>query len=344
MQISLDQEPAFHPAYLRLVAQLLTGQGIDSAPVFAGTGLTPADLGGESLLPLRACREVLIRSVAATGNPALGLDLGATVPVHTHGTLAFAALSAGTVDSALRTLVRFATLRSRAVRLELTLEGDAAVLRTHEVLPLGETRRVVLDALLVIEWRLLEALLGRDVSQVRCTLPHPAPPWAEQYARVLPHAVAFAGTDLSLHVPRTLLARPCPSQDGEAHLLAVRECERRLETTRPGREIAGRVRRLLLERGPPWPDAAAAATLLHMSPRTLFRRLASAGIRYQSLLDEVRQEQAQWWLAHSEAPVEAIALKLGFEDPSNFSRSFRRWTGHTPRRYRALHSPANTAR
>jgi AraC-like DNA-binding protein len=344
MRATPEHEPAFHPAYLRLVAELLASQGIAAEPLLAAAGLTQSALGDDALLPLGTCREVLVRAIAATGNPALGLDLGAAVPVHTHGTLAFAALSAGTVDTALRTLVRFATLRTRAVRLELRLDGEEVVLSTHESLPLADARRVVLDALLVIELRLLEAVLGRDAAQVRCTLPHPAPPWAGQYAGLLRRPVEFTGQCLSLRLPRDLLSHPVPSQDGETHLLAVRECERRLEASRPGREIAGRVRRLLLEHGPPWPEAAVAAGLLHMSPRTLFRRLASAGIRYQSLIDDVRREQAEWWLLHSESPVEAIALKLGFEDPSNFSRSFRRWTGHTPRRYRALHQTAGTPR
>jgi AraC-like DNA-binding protein len=344
MPATPEHEPAFHPAYLRLVAQLLASQGIATEPLLGAAGLTQAAVGEDALLPLGACREVLVRAVAATGNPAFGLDLGAAVPVHTHGTLAFAALSAGTVDTALRTLVRFVTLRTRAVRLEMAVEGEDAVLRTHEILPLAEARRVVLDALLVIELRLLEAVLGQDAGQIRCTLPHPAPAWAGQYAGLVLRPVEFAGQCLSLRLPRELLSRPCPSQDGETHLLAVRECERRLEASRPGREIAGRVRRLLLEHGAPWPEAAGAAELLHMSPRTLFRRLASAGIRYQSLLDEVRREQAEWWLVHSEASIESIALKLGFEDPSNFSRCFRRWTGHTPRRYRALHCPAGVSR
>jgi AraC-like DNA-binding protein len=340
MRATPEHEPAFHPAYLRLVVELLTSQGIAAEPLLAAAGLTRAALDDDALLPLGACRDVLVGAVAATGNPAFGLDLGAAVPVHTHGTLAFAALSAGTVDTALRTLVRFAALRTRAVRLELKIDGDEVVLSTHESLPLADALRVVLDALLVIELRLLEAVLGRDAAQVRCTLPHPAPPWAGQYAALLLRPVEFSGQCLRLHLPRELLSHPLPSQDGETHLIAVRECERRLEASRPGREIAGRVRRLLIEHGPPWPEAATAAKLLHLSPRTLFRRLASAGIRYQSLLDEIRREQAEWWLLHSDRPVEEIALKLGFEDPSNFGRSFRRWTGQTPRRYRALHRTA----
>lgn len=344
MRATPEHEPAFHPAYLRLVVQLLSSQGIAVEPLLAAAGLTQAALEADALLPLGACRDLLVRAVAATGNPAFGLDLGAAVPVHTHGTLAFAALSARTVDAALRTLVRFAALRTRAVRLELQIDGDEVVLSTHETLPLGDALRVVLDALLVIELRLLEAVLGRDADQVRCTLPHPAPPWSGQYAGLLQRPVAFSGHCLRLHLPRELLSHPIPSQDGETHRIAVRECERRLEASRPGREIAGRVRRLLIEHGPPWPPAATAARLLHMSPRTLFRRLASAGIRYQSLLDEIRREQAEWWLLHTDRSVEEIAWKLGFEDPSNFGRSFRRWTGQTPRRYRALHRTASRFR
>jgi len=72
----------------------------------------------------------------------------------------------------------------------------------------------------------------------------------------------------------------------------------------------------------------------HVSSRTLIRKLRDEGLTYQQLLDRVREDLACWWLLHTDLSVEAIADRLGYQDTSNFSRTFRRWVGMTPRDFR----------
>ena len=72
-----------------------------------------------------------------------------------------------------------------------------------------------------------------------------------------------------------------------------------------------------------------------MSRRTLIRKLKTEGTSYQDLLDGVRQELAAWYLLETTVAVEQIAERLGCQDPSNFSRTFRRWFGVTPHSMRS---------
>jgi AraC-like DNA-binding protein len=65
------------------------------------------------------------------------------------------------------------------------------------------------------------------------------------------------------------------------------------------------------------------------------RHLRARGTRWRALLDGARREQAAWHLLHGREPVERIAARLGYQDSSNFSRTFRRWFGVTPSEYRA---------
>ena len=66
----------------------------------------------------------------------------------------------------------------------------------------------------------------------------------------------------------------------------------------------------------------------------LIRHLREEGVNYQQLLDRVREELACWLLLHTPLSVEAIAERLGYQDTSNFSRTFKRWLGITPRAFR----------
>ncbi|MBF6723684.1 helix-turn-helix domain-containing protein, partial [Acinetobacter baumannii] len=64
----------------------------------------------------------------------------------------------------------------------------------------------------------------------------------------------------------------------------------------------------------------------------LRRHLAALGVSYRHLLDEVRLVRAVRYL-QANLPVQKVAELLGYAEPSNFTRAFRRWTGHPPSHY-----------
>jgi AraC-like DNA-binding protein len=75
---------------------------------------------------------------------------------------------------------------------------------------------------------------------------------------------------------------------------------------------------------------AAVSTSLHMSERSLQRRLADEGVTFDALLDELRRELALRYLADEKVAIAEIAYLLGYSEPSAFHRAFKRWTGTTP--------------
>lgn len=81
-------------------------------------------------------------------------------------------------------------------------------------------------------------------------------------------------------------------------------------------------------------DLEHCARLLCLSPRRLSRALQKAGTSYQQRLDETRESEARRLLSENPLTVEQIAWQLGFADPSNFNRAFRRWRNCTPQAWR----------
>jgi AraC-like DNA-binding protein len=79
---------------------------------------------------------------------------------------------------------------------------------------------------------------------------------------------------------------------------------------------------------------------LHMSRRSLQRRLAEAEATYQSLVEETRREMALRYLADPDKSATDIAFLLGYSQQSAFTRAFRRWTGKSPSAYRSSKAPA----
>jgi len=73
---------------------------------------------------------------------------------------------------------------------------------------------------------------------------------------------------------------------------------------------------------------------LHMSRRTLQRKLAEAALTYQQLVDDTRRDLALRYIEDPGKSITEVTFLLGFSGQSAFTRAFRRWTGKAPTEYR----------
>lgn len=116
--------------------------------------------------------------------------------------------------------------------------------------------------------------------------------------------------------------------------LAEEQC-RRLLGERYGRSgVAGLVRGHLMSGLPDVPDIEVVAGRLHVSSRTLRRRLVAEGTSYRVLLDEVREGLSEELLAAG-CTVEETGRRLGYRNTPSFTTAFKRWKGTAPRVYLA---------
>jgi AraC-like DNA-binding protein len=121
--------------------------------------------------------------------------------------------------------------------------------------------------------------------------------------------------------------------DRAALNLARQACERDLEALGFDGQIGERVRRAL-PTGEGFRTLPEVAAALHVSPRTLTRRLLAKGLSFSDLVDHDRRDRAMAMLRMSDASIDEIAEKLGYSTASNFVRAFQRWTGETPAAHR----------
>ncbi len=74
---------------------------------------------------------------------------------------------------------------------------------------------------------------------------------------------------------------------------------------------------------------------LRLSPRTFARRLSLEGLTFSDLLEGLRSDLANRYLADRDLGISQIAWLLGYREVSSFSHAFKRWTGKTPREARS---------
>lgn len=85
-----------------------------------------------------------------------------------------------------------------------------------------------------------------------------------------------------------------------------------------------------------YPSRKLAASLTDTSVRTLTRRISESGNSYRNLVDQLRLEEAKRHLLDADMRIIDVAAAVGFRNPANFTRMFRRLAGLNPRQFRQI--------
>jgi AraC-like DNA-binding protein len=104
------------------------------------------------------------------------------------------------------------------------------------------------------------------------------------------------------------------------------------------RDVAQRVQQIitvLLAGGRGAASIDLVAEWMGTSVRTLQRRLRATGLTYSDVVQRARRAAAERMLKGRGAGIGVVARALGYSDPAHFTRAFQRWTGSTPRDFRA---------
>lgn len=137
----------------------------------------------------------------------------------------------------------------------------------------------------------------------------------------------------SFTMPRALLHAPIPRRVGPGRNASRRPAAVSMQMPEGFVDGMEQLIAMLLAEGYPKIDAAAEAA--GMNVRTLQRRLRGFGLTYSQMVGAARMRLAAEWLSDSDMPVSEIAILLGYESASNFTRAFRRQTGTSPQAFRA---------
>jgi len=134
--------------------------------------------------------------------------------------------------------------------------------------------------------------------------------------------------------------RPFVTRNAELLAILAPQFEEELKQQNSHQDFAERVRlavqQKLTGRRPTIDDIADA---LHVSSRTLQRRLQDAGSSFQRVLEEARHHLARHYLNNSVLELNEAAYLLGYEDANSFVRAFRIWEGVPPARWREAQRP-----
>lgn len=319
-----------------LIEKALHVYGCNPGPLFAEAEIGRKEAADpDARIPTIRLQALWQYSLAATGDPCFGLTVAEQFqPAAMHG-LGFAWLASDTLHDAFGRLVRFSRFINPLLRAEIDDSGNTVDL----VIRGGESANVVpasLDLAMAVFLRMCQITVGEHVVPVRVCLRRPAPACSERFATTFDAPIEYLAPDNRLCFDPRLVDQPLLTGNPELARIndqTVIDYLARFDRA----NITMKVRAGIIERLPGGtPDQSSIAQALHVSPRSLQRRLREERTSFKHLLDETRRELALHYIRHRHRSLGEVAFLLGFSEPGNFTRAFRRWTGRSPREFREL--------
>jgi len=313
--------------------QLLDDRGIDPDTVFRDAGIDPGCISDSNArVPFERVAALWQRVLELTNDPYFGLRCNEFFNLAHLGALGAAWVTSVDLRTGLQRVERYSRLLSdnrqfwnepgrQASSVVLTVDpAPGAVQRTDSVL-------ACLHAM--CRWR-----AGKDFRPLRVQFHHAVPDDEEIYRQLFGCEVEFGCGNDRMVIANEVLDRPLPGGDPQlAHINEKYLCECLARLDRD--DLRARAMALILAELPSGTvRMGQIARGLHLSSRTLQRRLGALGTSFSALMDETRRELALQLLRDRSKSLTEIAFSTGFSSLSAFSTAVRQWTGSAPSQVR----------
>ncbi|MGJ8687454.1 MAG: AraC family transcriptional regulator ligand-binding domain-containing protein [Spongiibacteraceae bacterium] len=283
----------------------------------------------------------LLEQIQAIQNlPALGLRIGRYVRPHHSGVLGYLTMYCDTLGEALQRFQRYQSLLHNfsAVDLQmreqsLTMSWDVEQGRSSQL-----SDEVFLSGLVSFA---RQVTAHSDIHPLAVSFNHQVNFPLHHYEELMGCPIRFGAERVSIELPLSALALQLNNRD--PHMLALLEKQSAALLAGDSQEddFLVQLRQLLVElltEGDVSLDTA--ATKMHVSARTLHRRLADRQTNFKAVLRKTREQLARMYLADENLSLQEAAFLLGYAEQSTFSRACRQWFGDTPRQVRRQLSEA----
>jgi AraC-like DNA-binding protein len=310
-------------------------RGIQTADLLEKAGLTHEFLEDpDARIPAPTVLAVWNTLRERTADPALQLAAPASLPFGTYRVIDYLVAASATIGEGIQRFVRFFGLIADAVTLRVERErGEYRLsLATADG---GQVPPVYVDYVFSALVSRIRMRIRPGLQLGRVEFRQPEPPAVAPYRALFRAPVCFGAAADRLSFSVEEWNSPTESADAALARLLDEHAEilaRRTPRATSGfrAEVQNAIASAPLEGG----SAAHVAYALHVSVRTLQRKLVAAGTTFREVSETVRGQIAEEYLTDPTVAIAEVALLLGFSDQSSFNRAFRRWTGMSPGRWR----------
>ncbi|MEO0337837.1 MAG: AraC family transcriptional regulator ligand-binding domain-containing protein [Bacteroidota bacterium] len=331
---------AFNGRFVLNMAHFAARQGVNFEELIKASGHSVAELEQEDFqVENEVYNRVIELACERTGDPFLGLHAGENQNLTALGLIAQITHSASTVKEALEFCCQFANLGCSVLPMYLEEAGDyyKVLLRPNPVWSAQSptTFKHTVDGVLTFSIREFHSLTRDQHHPIGIHLPWAAPTDTSEYNRVFRCPVHFQKGEIAMLLSKAQVEDKVVTSDYKLLRILVKHAEEKSAALQSQMAFTTQVKQSVIQMvRPQFPNIEQVAFHLNMSLRTFQRKLKAEGYSFKQLMDELKKEFALGYLQQDHLSISEIAYLLNYAEVSTFSRSFKRWTGHSPQTYR----------
>lgn len=325
------------PSYALFVLQALDELKLTDDEFFYQSQLDRKTLSRGLPISMDDFVQLLLNARQAQQGEQLGLLIGLRSNILVLGAVGNALAAAPTLRDGLQALDSFTRLHVTYIRIEVKSHYQGVTITIRFLQSLRDTERFHVESALLMLQSYVEMLTGVALTQARYCVPFAKPEYARRYDDCFHSPLKYNAATATIELPRVLLDQPSPFHNHDIWQQSQHQLSQSISamgghTTTP---YTQHLRALLNTREPPLPRLSDIAQQMHLSERTLNRRLQAENTTFRQLKSDVTHHWAMDYLRNTDLSVEAIASLLGYQDTANFRRAFGKQQQCSPQVFRS---------
>jgi AraC-like DNA-binding protein len=315
---------------------LLNEMGYSESAALDGTGITKEQLQDfRNHMSFDQYKRLIGNALKVSDDAHLGLKFGQRLNFTGFNVLGLGTVASETFLEALRFANRAHAVINPSVQLVLHEDKDYVNVDIEQTAPWEDAHVFILDILIAACHDLVSMFDADVANELIYYLDYHQPEDLDVYSAYVSGKIHFDYPYNRISVPAEFCSRPLPMHNPTAISQAENELQKFLENVNnQHQDLLLKIKELLSNKTGEFPSFEKVADYLHVSPRTLNRRLRASGTSYKGIVSDIRKRQAIEYLSGNKFSIDEIAYRLGYREPSNFSKAFRKWTGHSPSHFR----------
>ncbi len=327
----------------RNIIYFAVSKGASLQALLAAAGISETDLNDPKMaLDLEASHQLWSAALRETKEPHLGLLLGEQSNPAVLGIVGHLYQSCPNLLEGMLNLQRFNDLFGSLVKIKVMEEenriGLCFVISVDRQNRLNSTARQAIDAWMSAVVSIFSKVGAGSPRPVEIHLSRLENTSASAYETIFaPCQITHNQADDIIWYPKSAMLMPLITYNPDMYAYFLRLAQEQLETLYGQKNCARTIQALLTKNYKNgFPSIEQLAGELNTTARTLQRKLKAEGYTFSQLIEQVKQDMAFQLLRTRKYNISEVAYMLGFSEPGSFTRTFRKWTGKSPRQFYTL--------
>lgn len=323
---------------IRLINEL-NNQNISAYSLLQNAKINIDELNNkEQQIPQSKYIELVSQVVKQHNVPVLGFQVGQHTGLLEHGIISYAILSCENLWESIRRFEKYQNLIGPILMIKLTIEGDNAILSAVPAPHLKWCNPAVLTYF-TQEWIASFMQWQKYINCSESLFNHikfgfPEPNNSADYESHLNCSFEFGHHLTQISFDKRHLELSLNFANHQTNDLCIHQCDKLLREQHHYADLTTEIIQLLANTPSRIPNIKEISSALFITSRTLHRRLLKESTSFQEIIIQFRMSLAKRYLIETNLPISEISMLVGYADHSNFYRTFRKESGHTPQQFR----------